>query len=133
MNKWAGMGAGVGFSIGVVREIFFQALIETFTISDLLLLSLAFAFAGGIIGALFFGIFSVTTDVISKIDNPVLKGVFLVFVPLGMCVVFDLALLRGTLVFVPLMSFLLNGDIQGTYYTCADWVSGSEGPYCNDE
>jgi len=133
MSKWAGAGAGVGFALGVLREIYFQFVSQSLIVSDLLLTAAGSAFIGGIVGALLFVVFSTTVSLAAQSNNSFIKGMVFVLVPLSVCAGIDLVLLRGTYVFFPILSLMSDGTLQGTYYSCTDWIVVEEGSYCNDD
>ena len=95
MDKWAGIGAGAGFAIGLLRELFYQATTQIFSITELLLMSAGVAFLGGVVGAVLFGVFSVTIDLAARSNSSFKKGMIYVLIPLTVGTAADLVLLRG--------------------------------------
>ena len=132
MTKWGGTGAGIGCALGIIRELYFQSISQSFSMGDLLLIAGAHAFFGGLLGALLYGVISITVETAGQSNNSFIKGMIYVFVPISVFAGIDFVLFRGTYVFIPTLSLLSDGTLQGTYYSCSDWIVADEGSYCND-
>lgn len=132
MNKWAGIGAGIGFAVVLLRFAYIQAIYQSFDIGELILAALGGAFVGGIIGAIVLGVVSITKETANSTNSSFLKGVIYVIIPLVVLSLADLVLIRGTYVFFPILSLITDGSLDGTYYSCTDWIVADEGSYCAD-
>lgn len=132
MNKWAGIGAGIGFAVVFLRFLYTQAVYQSYDFGELILLALGGAFIGGIVGAVFCGIFSITKVTADSANSSFLKGVIYVIIPLIVCALADLVLLSGTFLFFPILSLITDGSLNGTYYSCVEWVVADVGSYCAD-
>ena len=132
MNKWAGIGAGIGFTVVFLRVLYSQAVYQSYDLVELILAALGGAFIGGIVGAVFCGIVSITKVTADNANSSFLKGVIYVIVPLIVCAIADLVFLGGTFLFFPIFSLITNGSLDGTYYSCVEWIAADEGSYCAD-
>ncbi|MEM5470094.1 hypothetical protein [Celeribacter marinus] len=131
VEPWLGVGAGAGLIIGILRELYFQASSQSFSIGDLIVFGIIGAFCGAILAAVLFGVIFSTLNTVSKIDNPFAKGLALVLVPLLVLAGADLLLLGGNYVLEPVISFLSDGTVERTIYSCENWVPEHNG-YCAD-
>jgi len=70
-------------------------------------------------------------DIVSK--EPNFKGVVKAILSvIALAAIFDLGLLGGVYIYKPILSILFTGSLDGTFYSCADYVIMDEGNYCAD-
>lgn len=132
MNKWAGIGAGIGSAIVSLRFAYIQAIYQFFDIGELILAAISGAFIGSIIGAVLCGVIDIVKVGANSTDSFFLKGVIYVTYPLVLLSLVDAFFIRGTYVFFPILTLITDGSLDGTYYSCTDWIAADEGSYCAD-
>ena len=102
---------------------------------DLAVWPLCGAVAGGMIGMLLavaLSVLLITFGAVRHTKNPFLGILKLLFYPVAGFALFDQILLGGNYIVQPLISLLIEGTIEGTIYSCQDWITHDEGSYCND-
>ena len=123
-TKLSGIFAGAGTVIGLVavtikgldRHIP-EALFELFAGG------LTGAFAGGWIGLAVSGLWALGSNVADEVNaggNSFKVGLSAAFTLCMIIGAFDLLFMQGTFIVVPMMTLLLSGSLDGTFWGCAE-------------
>jgi hypothetical protein len=124
-GRVAGGAAVAGFIYSMVRTQ------GDFTNS--LAYGLVAAFLGYIAGAIGSVIYENAKDGAGRHQNPLMQGLVFVAIIAGGIGFVDFALLGGTYIVLPAISLLFDQSLEGTYWTCKDWVTADEGSFCGSQ
>ena len=136
LAAFLGPSAKIGGALGLLYALYSIVTDQPNSdIWDLAIWPLGGAFAGVIIGILLAVVLIVllaTFEAVRHTKNPFLAILKLIIYPVGSFAFLDQILLGGNYIVKPLITFLIMGTIEGTIYSCQDWIIHEEGSYCND-
>ena len=136
ITAMAGLFAISGGGLGLLYALYSIIAGQTDSyLGELAFFTLFGAFYGclaGLLLAVSLFILSSTFNAVRYTKNPFIGILKLLFYPVAGFAFFDQIFFGGDYIVWPLISLLIEGTIEGTIYSCQDWIIHDEGSYCND-